>query len=411
VNGVKYIMISGTWFERQKNIIDYSLQSLLRRRSKNILILIIFVLLIFAVSSILFITGSLTKEMMITSNDLPDITVQRILGGRQVNVPALFIPEIEKIPGVEAVETRVWGYFYLTSLQANFTIYGMDLNLLEEGEYRKIVNWKNVLDQAKKDPQFRMIVGQGVFDLLKDIDMEKAFLFYQPTWERPIPFDIIGTFKTETELQSNDLMVLQTEGARRVLELPPDEFTDLVVYVPNPEEIENIALKIRRMFPELRTVTRAQIQNTYSSVFGWKSAFVLSSLLVAIFAFLILIWDKASGLSPEEKREIGILKAVGWDTDVVLSVKFWEGLLLSGISSLTGILLSYAYIYWLRAPGLREIFIGWSTIYPSFKLIPDVDPKFLLLIITISVIPYLAVTVFPAWKAAITDPDVIIRNV
>jgi len=404
-------MNSRSWIEKQKNIIDYSIESLLRRRSKNILILIIFVLLVFAVSSILFITGSLTKEMMITSNELPDITVQRILGGRQVNVPASFIPEIEKIPGVEAVESRVWGYFYLASLQANFTIYGMDLNLLEEGEYRKIVNWKNIPDHTEKNPDFRMIVGQGVFELLRDIHMEKAFLFYQPSWKKPIPFDIIGTFKTETELQSNDLMVLQTEGARRVLELPPDEFSDLAVYVPNPEEIENIALKIRRYFPELRTVTRAQIQNTYSSVFGWKSAFVLSSLLVAIFAFLILIWDKASGLSPDEKREIGILKAIGWDTDVVLSVKFWEGLILSGISSLAGILLAYAYIYWLRAPGLREIFIGWSTIYPSFKLMPDVDPKFLLLIITISVVPYLAVTVFPAWKAAITDPDVIMRNI
>jgi len=404
-------MNSRSWIEKQKNIIDYSIESLLRRRSKNILILIIFVLLVFAVSSILFITGSLTKEMMITSNELPDITVQRILGGRQVNVPASFIPEIEKIPGVEAVESRVWGYFYLASLQANFTIYGMDLNLLEEGEYRKIVNWKNIPDHTEKNPDFRMIVGQGVFELLRDIHMEKAFLFYQPSWKKPIPFDIIGTFKTETELQSNDLMVLQTEGARRVLELPPDEFSDLAVYVPNPEEIENIALKIRRYFPELRTVTRAQIQNTYSSVFGWKSAFVLSSLLVAIFAFLILIWDKASGLSPDEKREIGILKAIGWDTDVVLSVKFWEGLILSGISSLAGILLAYAYIYWLRAPGLREIFIGWSTIYPSFQLMPDVDPKFLLLIITISVVPYLAVTVFPAWKAAITDPDVIMRNI
>ncbi|MCP4370911.1 MAG: FtsX-like permease family protein, partial [Deltaproteobacteria bacterium] len=192
---------------------------------------------------------------------------------------------------------------------------------------------------------------------------------------------------------------------------PPDEFSDLAVYVPNPEEIDNIALKIRRLFPELRTITRAQIQNTYSSVFSWKSAFVLSSLLVAIFAFLILIWDKASGLSPDEKREIGILKAIGWDTDVVLSVKFWEGLILSGISSLTGILLAYTYIYWLRAPGLKEIFIGWSTIYPSFQLMPDVDPKFLLLILTISVVPYLAVTVFPAWKAAITDPDEIMRNI
>ena len=411
MNRVKYIMISGSWFEKQKNIIDYSLQSLLRRRSKNILILIIFILLVFAISSILFITGSLTKEMMITSNALPDITVQRILGGRQVNVLSAYIPEIEEIPGVEAVETRVWGYFYLASLQANFTIYGMDLNLLEEGEYRKIVNWKNVPDQAKNNPDFRMIIGRGVFELLRDIHMEKAFLFYQPTWQKPIPFDIIGTFKTETELQSNDMMILQTEGARRVLELPPDEFSDLAVHVPNPEEIENIALKIRRFFPELRTITRAQIQNTYSSVFGWKSAFVLSSLMAAIFAFLILIWDKASGLSPDEKREIGILKAIGWDTDVVLSVKFWEGLILSGISSLTGILLAYAYTYWLRAPGLREIFIGWSTIYPSFQLIPDVDPKFLLLIITISVVPYLAVTVFPAWKAAITDPDVMIRNI
>jgi len=404
-------MISGSWFERQKNIIDYSLQSLLRRWSKNILILIIFILLVFVVSSVLFITGSLTQEMMITSNSLPDITVQRIVGGRQVNVPASYIPEIEKIPGVETVETRVWGYFYLASLQANFTIYGMDLNLLEEGEYDKVVNWKNVPDQVEKNSDFRMIVGQGVFELLKDIQMEKAYLFYQPTWEKPIPFDIIGTFKTETELQSNDMMILQTEGARRVLELPPDEFTDIAVYVPNPEEIENIALKIRRYFPELRTITKAQIKNTYSSVFGWKSAFVVSSMSAAIFAFLILIWDKASGLSPDEKREIGILKAIGWDTDVVLSVKFWEGLILSGVSSLAGILLAYTYIYWLRAPGLKEIFLGWSTIYPSFKLIPDADPKFLILIITIAVVPYMVVTVFPAWKAAITDPDVIIRNI
>ncbi len=409
-------MISGSWFERQKNIIDYSLQSLLRRRSKNILILIIFILLVFAVSSVLFITESLTQEMMITSNDLPDITVQRIVGGRQANVPASYIPDIEEIPGVEAVETRVWGYFYLASLQANFTIYGMDLNLLEEGEYQKIVNWKNVPDESENQilstrPDFRMIVGQGVFELLRDIQMEKAYLFYQPTWEKPIPFDIIGTFKTETELQSNDMMILQTEGARRVLELPPDEFTDMAVYVPNPEEIDNIALKIRRYFPELRTITKAQIKNTYSSVFGWKSAFVLSSMLAAIFAFLILIWDKASGLSPEEKREIGILKAVGWDTDVLLSVKLWEGLILSGVSSLAGILLAYTYTFQLRAPGLREIFIGWSAIYPSFQLIPDADPKSLLLIITISVVPYLAVTVFPAWKAAITDPDVVIRNI
>ncbi|MCP4343105.1 MAG: FtsX-like permease family protein [Desulfobulbaceae bacterium] len=403
-------MMTLGWLEKQRNIIDYSMQSLLRRRSKNILILLIFILVVFSVSSVLFITSSLTREMMLTSGELPDITVQRIIGGRQVNMKEALIPEIEKIPGVEAVETRIWGYFFLAVLKANFTVYGLDLDLLEEGEYQQIVDWKSNPPQNETNPDFRMIVGQGVYKLLKDIQMEKGYLFYQPGWSEPILFDIMGTFKTATELQSNDLMVLQNEGARRVLELPDGEFTDLIVHVPNPEEIDNIALKISHTFAGLRTITREQIQNTYASVFGWKSAFVLSILLVAIFSFLILIWDKASGLSFEEKREIGILKAIGWDTDVVLSVKLWEGLIISGISSFGGITLAYAYIYYFRAPGLKEIFVGWSTIYPSFRLVPEVDPKFILLIITISVIPYLAVTVFPAWKAAICDPDVVIRN-
>ena len=45
----------------------------------------------------------------------------------------------------------------------------------------------------------------------------------------------------------------------------------------------------------------------------------------ALFAFIILAWDKATGLSAEEKREIGILKAVGWETSDILLMKFWEG--------------------------------------------------------------------------------------
>jgi len=367
-------------------------------------------MLVFVVSSVLFITGSLTAELFSTSEELPDITVQKIQGGRQVNIKDTYIGPITEIPGVEAVETRVWGYFYLRELQANFTVFGMDLDLLEEGEYKKIVNWKPLPADVKKNPDFRMIVGEGVFRLLSDIKMHDSFLFFQPYWNEAIPFDIIGTFKAETQLQSNDLMVLETEGARKVLEIPPGEYSDLIVYVPNPEEVENIALKIRRYYPELRTVTKAQIESTYSSMFNWKSGFVLSSMLVVIFAFLVLIWDKASGLSPAEKREIGILKAIGWDTEMVLAVKFWENLILSFLASVLGIAFSYVYIYWLRAPGMREIFIGWSTIYPTFQLVPDIDLKFLLLIVTITIVPYCSITILPAWKSAITDPDLIMRN-
>ena len=59
-------------------------------------------------------------------------------------------------------------------------------------------------------------------------------------------------------------------------------------------------------------------------------------LLGLLLAFIIFAWDKASGLSVEERKEIGILKAIGWETSDVILMKFWEGMVVSLSSFLTG---------------------------------------------------------------------------
>ena len=56
---------------------------------------------------------------------------------------------------------------------------------------------------------------------------------------------------------------------------------------------------------------------------------MLTLFSAAVIAFCILAWDKATGISAEEKQEIGILKAIGWDTSDVLALKFWEGLIIA----------------------------------------------------------------------------------
>ena len=118
-----------------------------------------------------------------------------------------------------------------------------------------------------------------------------------------------------------------------------------------------------------------------------------------------MAWDKASGLNSEEKRELGILKGIGWGIKDVLLMKLWQGGIISITATLTGIIIAYFHIFVFNAPLLRPFLIGWSVLYPSYELMPVLELGDLLTIFFLSVIPYLTAPIVPAWKGAITDPS------
>ncbi len=134
----------------------------------------------------------------------------------------------------------------------------------------------------------------------------------------------------DTELVSSDLMLLERgRTSARFFDFPADRFTDIVLQVRNPREVRKVAEKLSLALPDTRPILREEILRTYDAVFGWRQGLVFVLLAGAMLAFVIFAWDRASGLSGEERREIGILKAIGWETGDVLRMKFWEGAALS----------------------------------------------------------------------------------
>ncbi len=97
---------------------------------------------------------------------------------------------------------------------------------------------------------------------------------------------------------------------------------------------------------------------------------MIAILAGAVLAFLIFAWDKAAGLSGEEKREIGILKAIGWETADVLQMKFWEGMVVSLSSFFIGIILAYFHIFYASATLFEPVLKGWSTALSGFQIDP-----------------------------------------
>ena len=138
-----------------------------------------------------------------------------------------------------------------------------------------------------------------------------------------------------SSLVSADLILIGEADYRAFFDLPPEVYTDLAFSVTNPQEVRTVAIKIAARLPGSRVILREELLRTYESLFSWREGLLLSVASLSLLAFVILAWTKAAGLSADERREIGILKAIGWDTTDVLQMKLWEGVLVSGLAFLT----------------------------------------------------------------------------
>jgi len=375
-----------SWIDRQRNIIDYTLSSLLRRKRKNAALYIVYTLVVFLLASVIFFTHSLKKEGALVLKEAPEMVVQRIVAGRHELIPVSYLDKIKNIPGVSAATGRLWGYYYDPISGANYTLMVSEDSPLSSG---------------------RIEIGEGVSRAR--LAFEGDTLEFRTYDGSIIELEVSGLISAESALVSSDLILMTEDDFRRLFGISEELATDLVLRVGNPRELSVIALKIAELLPDTRQILRDEILRTYDAVFDWRGGLLLVILSGGLLAFIIFAWDKASGLSAEERREIGILKAVGWETSDVIQAKFWEGLVVSLSAFSTGILLGYAHVFFTAAKLFEPVLKGWAVLYPHFKLTPFVDGSQLASLFFLSVVPYTVATIIPSWRAAIVDPDTVMR--
>ena len=222
-------------------------------------------------------------------------------------------------------------------------------------------------------------------------------------------FSIARILPQASELVSADLVLMAAEDFRAFFAMPAGAFTDIALRVANPLEVRNVAAKLAERFPDSRPILREEILRTYESIFNWREGIVLVLASMALLAFVILAWEKASGLAADEKREIGILKAIGWETGDVLRMKFWESALISVFAFLLGYVAAYLHVFYFSSGLFAPVLKGWAVLYPHFALTPVIDGFQVFTLFFFSVFPYAAATLVPIWRAAITDPDAVMR--
>lgn len=375
-----------TWLNRQRALLDFAWSSLSRRWAKTVGLLAVYTLVVFVLASAMLFSHALRREAALVLAGTPEVLVQRLVAGRHDLIPADHLESIRRIRGVAGAEGRLWGYLFDPIAAANYT--------LMVPKDRAIAPGTAVIGSG-----VALARGAAAGDLM-------GFRAYDG---KPVTFRIADTLSSASALVSADLFLASEEDFRRLFGIPADRFTDLVVTVRNPREVRTVAEKIDAVLPDTRIILRDEILRTYQSLFDWREGILLVLLAGAVLAFVLFAWEKASGLSAEERREIGILKAVGWETADIIRLRMLEGGLISLSAFLVGYVLAYLHVFRFGAPLFEPVLKGWSTLYPHFTPTPFVDELQVATLFFFTVLPYTVATVVPIWRAATIDPDQVMR--
>ncbi len=380
------------------SLLAHAARALWRRRTKSFALGGGLMLTVTFVAAVLFLTDALRADSERARAAVPDVVVSRLIGGRPTILSVSDADAIKKIDSVREVRPRVWGYVFVPALQGNVTVVGVAPGLPPlQGVAGALADGRDLVPGAHE------MVGGATLSSYLGIAIGDAIAL--PTIGAPLPaLKLVGTFSSKVDLYAADVILCDESDARAILGLPADSATDLAVTVINPAEARVIARTIVERLPGTRVIEKDLLGRVYALVYGRRAGLVLAASIPALLALLILAWDRASGLGPEEKREIAVLKAVGWSTSDVLWSKLLEAILVGAVATTLGLFFAYVWVFALGAPGLRQAIVGWSVLYPTGPLTPAVDLAQLLALALAIVAPFVGLSIVPAWRAATTDP-------
>ncbi len=380
--------------------LNYLSLMLFKDRARYFALSVVSIVVVFLLSSVLFISSSIKGSLLKNLSNQPDFIVQKVIAGSSHEAPLNWQDKLLEIPGVSAINARVYGRYYFDNSKSALII-GVDFFDEQTNKaIKSLVKDINLKEFLKRDS---MIIGDSLNRYLKEHFFNKSYNFLTPSGD----FKSVKIYKVldnKSSLFSADVAIMPIDLARAILGIKDNLATDFALNIPNDSEKDTIKDKIESLFFDAKVITKEQMQKAYESLYDYKSGVFLITFLITLFTFTLILYLRYTIATSVEKKEIGVLRAVGWSIKEVLSLKFFENLSLVLFSFIVGVSLAYIYVFKFNAPLLINIFLGGDNLQLNPNLEVFIDYGVIASIFIIYALSFLATTLIPIWRIAITDP-------
>jgi ABC-type lipoprotein release transport system permease subunit len=350
------------------------------------------------------LSKGIEQEAEVSVQSGADLYVGGSRFGRPAPVPLSALPGISRLEGVTDVVPRIVGALVLGKDNESVVLLGLPADKLPaavtcvEGRLCQPSNLHELVVGSELARRLKLRVGSYLPPFYRNRQGERLA-------------EVVGVFRSDAPLWQANLILTTFDSAAAIFD-QPGLATDFLVYCRPGYENAIRAQILQRVTFALagegnvlpRVTGRDELQASLpAGLLHREGIFNLHFLLAFIMGIVVVLVTSGVGLA-ERRREVGILKATGWQTDQVLLRSLVESFVLSLTGAALSILLAFGWLRGLNGYAIASVFLAGVDTVPGFSVPFRLTPVPCLLGFVLAFLVVMTGSLYSTWRAAVVPP-------
>ena len=379
------------------NLLFTAIGNILRNKLRCIVLILCLIAVLFPFVTALSISEGIKFQSLISVEEGADVYVTMDYFGSNAPISLDYVDRFRKMEGVTKVFPRIVGRAYFANRLATL------VGIFPENLPQSIRLTRGRVLGEKGD----VIVGEG---LAKEFRLQPGVRFSLSINTSKL-LRVAGIFDSSTTIWGANLILMSFEDASEFFRIK-GKATDILIYT-RPGYAPFLAREIQERIgtskpdqaePPLRVQHKTLVRRYFERGFNYKAG-VFTALYTVAFALAIPALLVVSGFGQTERRkEIGIIKATGWQTQEVMEMVVLENLVISLTSAPLAILSAVAWLKLFNGAFVAQFFIAEIGLMAPFPVPSRFLPLPCLFAFIFAIVLTMVGGLYSTWRVATVPP-------